>query len=120
MNSPCLWSEAGKQAEIKLNGNECVLVGTNALKSGMREVWASFIRAGEDYFCCDAINRAHIALQIVVDRREDPNHGDVLIREMDNLNDMGLWHAALPAGSHAVKMSFVYNVLLAEANGNTG
>lgn len=119
MNQSCLWSQTGKEAGIVRNGSGCILVGTTLVAGKLREVWASLISAGSDYFVCDALHRAHMVLQVVVDRRQDATHGDVLVCEMEEIDSMDIWQAALPSGSAAEKLAFVYDVLLEEAQGDS-
>jgi hypothetical protein len=116
----CFWSNSGREAGVQLNGHGSLHVGAVEVGGQLREVWASLISGPGDRYVCDAPNRAHVALEVVLDRRADPAHQDVEVRGLGDINTIGLWSARIPGNNPRERMAFVYDVLLAEAKGNSG
>jgi hypothetical protein len=105
---------------VDMNPNNSMHIGLAIVEGRALPVWASLVSGPADKVACDAPHRAHIVLEAVHDRRADAAHGDVRIHGIGSLDDIRLWASSLPVGSSQVKMAFVYDVLVEEAQGNTG
>jgi hypothetical protein len=94
-------------------------VGFTVLLGGIREVWASLAPGFSGGVLCDSPRRAHIILQILIDRRGNSAHGDLLVRETDDLNQIDACLSKIPPGTHKERLSSVYDVLVDEIRGET-
>jgi hypothetical protein len=97
-----------------------MLVSVTTLLGSLCEVWASLVPSLSRQVFCNTVHRAHIVLQIVVNRRNDPLHCNVEMHYMDDLNKMDAWLGTIPAGTDKARMAFVYDVLVEETEGTTG
>lgn len=109
----CIFSREGREAGTKINGLGGLLLGQNAL--GL-DVWASLVL--EKRLCmCDVPLRAFLCLQLIDDRRRERGVHTVFIASLKSMAEVTTWHNGINGNSLAERYAFVYDVLVAEAQG---
>lgn len=112
----CFWSERGRQAGTNINRVGGVYLGRSAIGSS---IWASLTTGAGTQCLCDAPSRAFLRLQSVNDRRTAPDVRAVLVTGLLSLAEVREWDSGIQGNSLADRYAFAYDVLVAEAKGDT-
>jgi hypothetical protein len=117
MKEDCRFSLDGQAAGTQVNGgSDSVFLGYSAARS---EVWASlWMRDPDKPDCrCDAPHRALVVMQSLCDRRLVPEIHAVLGSVLWSMGEVKEWHAGIKGNTLEERYAFVYDVLVAEAQG---
>jgi hypothetical protein len=110
----CLWSREGQDAGTQINASDGVFLGKSAADD---EIWASLELSLSNSCLCDAPHRALVVLQSFSVRLSVAGVTFV-VSDLTSMAEVEEWHAGIKGSTLEERYAFVYDVLVAEAQGN--